>query len=200
MHTIEPYWNWRNLYMAEEDERSPFYGREYSEVYYTDAIYDHYIHPQWDNIGSTTLFLKVLFADYEDGFAVIELMGEWNDTLHNDIMILKRDIIDCLISEGIQKFILVGENVLNFHSSDDCYYEEWFEDIEDGWITLVNFRDHVLEDFKSTGIDHYFIFGGQLNDFEWGTFRPLQLFQKVEEMVNKRFDTNYMLNEAVEDQ
>lgn len=198
MHTIEPYWNWRNLYTAEEDERSPFYGREYSEVYYTDAIYDHYIHPQWDNIGSSTLFLKILYADYEDGFAVIELIGEWNDTLHNDIMILKRDIIDYLIGEGINKFILIGENVLNFHSSDDCYYEEWFDDIEDGWIALVNFREHVLDDFKSNSIDNYFIFGGQLNDFPWGTFRPLQLFQKVEQLVNKRFDTNYMLEESLD--
>ena len=43
MHMIEPYFNWRNLYAAEEDERSPFYGREYSELYFSDAIYDHYI-------------------------------------------------------------------------------------------------------------------------------------------------------------
>ena len=34
MHTIEPYWNWRNLYAAELDEQSPFYGREYSETFY----------------------------------------------------------------------------------------------------------------------------------------------------------------------
>jgi hypothetical protein len=31
MHDIEPYYNWRYLYTAETDERSPFYGREYSE-------------------------------------------------------------------------------------------------------------------------------------------------------------------------
>jgi len=132
MHTIEPYWNWRNLYTAEEDERSPFYGREYSELYYTDAIYDHYIHPQWDNFGSNTLFLKILFVDYDDGYAFIELIGEWNDTLYNDIMTLKREIIDELITEGVTKFVLLGDNVLSFHSSDDSYYEEWSEDVEDG--------------------------------------------------------------------
>lgn len=195
MHKIEPYWNWRNLYIAEEDERSPFYGREYSELYYSDAIYDHYIHPQWDNIGSSTLFIKLLSVDYEDQFAVIELMGEWNDTLHNDIMILKREIIDLLIQEGISKFILIGENVLNFHSSDDSYYEEWYEDLENGWIALINFHNHVLKDFSAAGIDNYFIFGGPLDDFSWGSHRPLQLFQKVEQMVEKRFDPNFMLDE-----
>jgi len=33
---------------------------------------------------------------------------------------------------GDIQFILIGENVLNFHSSDDCYYEEWFQDVE--WL------------------------------------------------------------------
>lgn len=194
MHTIEPYWNWRNLYTAEEDERSPFFGREYSELYFSDAIYDHYIHPQWDNIGSTTLFIKILYAEYDDGFAIIELMGEWNDTLYNDVMTLKRDIIDTLIGEGINKFILIGENVLNFHSSDECYYEEWFEDVEDGWIAMLNVRDHVLQDFSSIGVDNYVVFGGPLNDMSWSSFRPLQLFQKVEQCIEKRFDINFQLN------
>ena len=195
MHNIEPYFNLINLYSAEHDERSPFYGREYSEVYFTDAIYDHYIHPQWDNIGSSTLFLKLLYADYDDSYAIIELLGEWNDTLHNDVMILKRDIIDVLIDEGIQRFILVGDNLLNFHSSDDSYYEEWFEDVEDGWIALVNFRDHVRQEFTQTGIDNYFIFGGPLDDMEWGSFRPLQFFQKVEKIVERRFNADYLLEE-----
>ena len=48
-----------------------------------------------------------------------------------------------VIGMGIQKFIFIGENVLNFHSSDDCYYEECVEDLEDGWIALVNFHEHV---------------------------------------------------------
>jgi hypothetical protein len=198
MHTLEPYFNWRNLYTAEEDERSPFYGRTYSEVYFTDAIYDHYIHPQWDNIGSATLFIKILYADYDDHFAIIEFLGEWNDTLHNDIMVLKREIMDQLISEGIQKFILIGEHVLNYHPSDDSYYEEWFEDIEDGWIALINFRKHVLDEFRDAGIDNYFIFGGQLDDYEWGSYRPLQLFQNVSLMIDRRFDPNFMLEEGEE--
>ena len=142
MHTIEPYYNWRHLYTAEEDERSPFYGRTYDEFNFTQTIYNYYIHPQWDDFGSRTLYLKIIFADYDQHFAVIELIGEWNDAIENDIMTLKREIIDKLIDEGITRFILSGENVLNFHSSDSSYYEEWLEDIESsaGWLVLLNMR------------------------------------------------------------
>ena len=186
MHTLEPYYNWRNLYTAEEDENSPFYGKVYSEFYFTDRIYDHIIHPQWDNIGSTTLFAKLLFTDYDEGCCIIELMGEWNDTLYNDVMIFKRNIIDLMVDSGINKFILIGENVLNFHSSDDCYYEEWFEDVEDGWISLVNFRDHVINEFQSANVDQYFLLGGNLNDLSWRTRLPLDMFKIIDNMVQKR--------------
>ena len=63
MHTLEPYYNWRHRYTAEEDERSPFFGREHSEFEFTHAVYDHALHPQWDDFGSETLYMKVLFAD-----------------------------------------------------------------------------------------------------------------------------------------
>lgn len=189
MHTIEPYYNWRHLYTAEEDEYSPFFGREYSEFEFTDSIYDYYIHPQWDNIGSPTLFIKILFADYDEHFAIIEMIGEWNDCIHNDIMFLKRNIIEPLMKRGINKFILIGENVLNFHSSDDCYYEEWYEEAEEGWIAMLNFRKHVLDEFKRADIDSYFVLGGNLNEIAWRTAGPLQLFQKVEQLVNKRIGT-----------
>lgn len=186
MHSIEPYWNWRALYTAENDPKSPFYGREYSEFEFQDSIYDHVIHPQWDSFESQTLFMKILFADYDTGYAIIELIGEWNDTLYNDIMFLKRNIVDSLVDSGINKFILIGENVLNFHSSDDCYYEEWFDDIEEGWIALLNFRDHVLHEFSEINIDHYFLMNGELNEQSWRTSRPEQLFQKIETLVQKR--------------
>lgn len=186
MHDIEPHYGWRNYYTAENDVYSPFYQREYSEIYFTDKIYDHVIHPQWDNIGSSTLFLKLLYANYDEGFAIIELFGEWNDCLHNDIMILKRDFIDLLIENGITKFILIAENVLNFHASDDCYYEEWFEDVEDGWIALLNPREHVLDEFESYNIDQYFVSGGQLVDMSWRTYNPNSLFAKIDDEIMKR--------------
>jgi hypothetical protein len=188
LHTLEPYYNWRGFYIASEDPDSPFYDREYSEFEFTSKIYDHYIHPQWDQFGSQTLFLKVLYCQYEQGFAVIELIGEWNDLLYNDIMFLKREVIEVMMNHGISKYILIGENVLNFHSSDDSYYEEWFEDVNeaDGWIAMMNFRDHVLEDFESANIDSYFVLGGQLNEISWRAMNPEQLFEAVRKHVLKR--------------
>ena len=147
MHDIEPYFQWRDAYIASEDERSPLYGRDYDEFYFTNTIYNYYIHPQWDEFGSTTLYLKILYADYEDHYAVIELLGEWNDCIYNDIMTLRREITDLLQEEGISKFILIVENVLNYHASDDnSYYEEWLDQLTDagGWIVVVNPLEHEL--------------------------------------------------------
>lgn len=188
MHDIEPFWNWRHKYTAEEDERSPFFGTEHSEIYFTQAVYDHLIHPQWDAFGSSTLYMKVLYADYDEGFAIIELIGEWNDLLHNDVMFLKRNIIENLMAHGIGRFILIGENVLNFHHSDDEYYAEWFEEASeaDGWIALLNFRPHVIEDLQRANIDQYFLLGGQLNDMRWRTYSPEELCERVDALVTKR--------------
>jgi hypothetical protein len=186
MHSIEPYFNWRHLYIAEEDERSPFYGREYSEFEFTNTIYNYVIHPQWDDFGSETLYIKLLFVDYDEKYCVIELLGEWNDAITNDIMLLKRDVIDELMYCGINKFILIGENVLNFHASDDSYYEEWFDDVEDGWIAFINFREHVLKEFHQNNIDYYFVSGGELSDFTWRKFSPGQLFGNISKIIAKR--------------
>jgi len=191
VHDLEPYYNWRGYYVASEDPYSPFFEREYSEFEFTSKIYDHYIHPQWDQFGSQTLFLKVLYCHYEQGFAVIELLGEWNDLLYNDIMFLKREVVEPMMNQGVSKFILIGENVLNFHFSDDSYYEEWFEDVNDsdGWIALMNLRDHVAEDISSANIDSYFVLGGKLNDMRWRTMNPDQLFESVERHVMRRLTT-----------
>lgn len=186
MHEIEPYYKWRDDYIAAEDERSPFYETEYSEFHYDKQIYNYLLHPQWDYFGSNTLYLKILFVDYDRNYAIIELIGEWNDAIDNDIMLLKREIIETIMNEGIDKFILIGENVLNFHSSDDCYYEEWFQEIEDGWIAGINFRQHVIDEFRANNIDYYINFGGELDEVNWRQLKPLQFFKKVEEQLLKR--------------
>ena len=187
MHEIEPYYNWRHLYIAEEDPQSPFFGREYSEFHYSQTIYNFYIHPQWDDIGSPTLYIKVLFTDYEMGYAIIEMIGEWNDAIENDIMTFKRDIIDIMIKQGINKYILVAENVLNFHSSDDCYYEEWMEDIEEegGWVAIIGLPDQSRYDFTRASIDRYV----QLIDLpDWRPFTPGNLFTKVDNILLRRLN------------
>ena len=188
MHDIEPYYNWRGYYIASEDPYSPFFEREYSEFEFSSKIYNYYIHPQWDSFGSQTLFMKVVYCHYENGFAIIELIGEWNDLLYNDIMFLKREVIETMMQQGVSKFILIGENILNFHSSDDSYYEEWFEEVNDsdGWIALMNVREHVLADINSANIDSYFVLGGKLNEVRWRTMNPDQLFESVERHVMRR--------------
>jgi len=188
MHDIEPFYKWRDDYISSEDERSPFYGKEYSEFEFTDTIYNFYIHPQCDFFGSPTMYMKIIFVDYDRQYAIIEFIGEWNDCITNDIMYLKREIIEVMMNEGINKFILIGENVLNFHSSDDCYYEEWFQDIEEGWIAGVNFREHVIDEFKRNNIDYYISFGGELDELSWRNLKPLQFYKKVEELLIKRLN------------
>jgi hypothetical protein len=188
MHTLEPYFNWRQFYTAEEDERSPFFGREYSEFEFTNQVYNYLLHPQWDDFGSATLYMKILFVDYEKHFCIFEMIGEWNDAINNDIMFLKRDIADELQTHGIKYFILIGENVLNFHYSDDSYYEEWFEEVSDneGWIAFINFQEHVLREMKKARIDNYVNWGGELDDLNWRTMLPKQVFEAVDRIINKR--------------
>jgi len=95
--------------------------------------------------------MKILYMDYDKGISIIEMLGEWNDCITNDIMILKREVVDHLISNGIYKFVFMCDNVLNYHSGDEDYYEEWYEDVveENGWICLVNLSDHVQEEMQS---------------------------------------------------
>ncbi|HYD22395.1 MAG TPA: hypothetical protein VEB40_13025 [Flavipsychrobacter sp.] len=182
MHEIEPFYNWRHLYMAEEDENSPFFGKEYSEFEFSNTVYNYYIHPQWDEFGSRTLYLKILFADYDFNYAILELIGEWNDAVENDIMQLKRSIIDEMIPKGINKFILITENVLNFHSSDRDYYEEWYEDIKDegGWIVALNMPEQTRYDFEKSHVDWYVKLIEHAN---WRTLQPQHLFQLVDNQM-----------------
>lgn len=179
MQDIEPYYNWRHLYTAEEDKRSPFYGRQYSEFEFSQTIYNYYIHPQWDEFGSRTLYMKILFTDYEQNFAIIELIGEWNDAIENDIMTLRRDITDIMYKEGITKYILIAENVLNFHSSDDSYYEEWREQLEEdgGWVVIIGMPQQSQYDFKRSRLTNYIA----LMEFpQWRSLKPEHVFQQAD--------------------
>lgn len=188
MQNIEPYDNWQYLYTSENDEGSPFYGREYSEFAFTQTVYNYYIHPMWDEFGSSTLYLKVLMADYQEQYAIIELIGEWNDAIENDIMRLKRDVIDDFLREGIKKFILIAENVLNFHSSDDSYYEEWYEDVNDnnGWIVCLNMPEATQYDFIKARLNNYV----ELFNFpQWRTMKPDVVFSQVDNVIFRRLNS-----------
>ena len=95
-------------------------------------------------------------------------------------MLLKRNVIDPLLEKGIQKFILIAENVLNFHSSDVEYYAEWKEDVEDGWIIILNAPAQTRSEFLRERIGHYILFGDVAN---WRTFQPQHFFQLVDNQM-----------------
>jgi len=186
MHDIEPHYGWREYYIASEDKSSPFFGQVYSEFSFSKKIYNYYIHPQWDDFGSTTLYMKILFVDNVDNFAIIELIGEWNDCIHNDVMFLKRNIADILIDQGVSKFILVCENVLNYHSSDDSYYEEWYSELSDvgGWIAIVNPHEHVLKEMESARLQNYLLLGETYLDIQWRKKSPKHFYQELISRMN----------------
>jgi hypothetical protein len=187
MHEIEPFYNWRHIYVSEEDRRSPFFGRKYSEFEFSQTVYNYYIHPQWDDFGSRTLYMKIIYADYELNFCVIELLGEWNDAIENDIMEMKREVMDLLYNEGIYKYILIAENVLNFHSSDKEYYQEWYDEVseQNGWIVALNMPQATQQDFRKKKLNYYI----ELMDLpEWRVYKPYHLFKKIDGELMKRLD------------
>lgn len=128
--------------------------------------------------------MKILFADYEAGYVIIELIGEWNDAIENDIMTLRREITDELYKQGITKFILIAENVLNFHSSSDDYYEEWREQLADdnGWVTILDMPEQTQYDFRRARLTNFI----SLIDFpQWRTLKPDVVFQQVDNEMMK---------------
>ncbi|MBN8685481.1 MAG: hypothetical protein J0M10_00625 [Chitinophagales bacterium] len=185
MQDIEPFYNWRHIYISEEDRLSPFYGRTYSEFVFSQTVYNYYIHPQWDDFGSRTLYLKVLIADYDEQYAVVEMIGEWNDAIENDIMELKREVLEKFMDNGIFKFILVGENVLNYHSDGKDYYEELYEELtdENGWVVCLNMPEQTQYDFKQARLNR-FVELMRLDN--WRTYSPFHLFKKIDNELMAR--------------
>lgn len=185
MQDIEPYYRWRDLYISEEDPHSPFYGQHYSEFEYNTKIYNYYIHPQWDDMGSNTLFIKIIYCDYKKKFCIIELIGEWNDAIENDIMTLRREVTDKLFEHGITKFILIAENVLNFHSSERDYYEEWYDEVadENGWVVCLDMPEATQHDFKKLKLNRYI----ELKEIpNWRQYKPEGLFELINKELMKR--------------
>lgn len=182
MHDIEPHHLWRDAYVAADDPKSPHHGRMHDEFRFTNKIYNYFIHPQWDEFGSATLYGKILYADYDEHLAIIELLGEWNDCLGNDVLFLKQNIVDQQLREGIRKFIVIMDNVLTFHGSDNCYYEEWFEDLVNvnGYICFVNVSVEVENEMKDTQIDHYVNLGAHLQIPSWRSYKPAILTHHIE--------------------
>ena len=103
-----------------------------------------------------------------------------------EVFYLRNGDIPQYLRDGVVDIAIIGENVLNFHYSDDCYYEEWADETYDGWIAAVNFQEHVLREMSTIGIDQYLLWGGDLNDLPWRTFKPQDLMLKIESIFNRR--------------
>jgi hypothetical protein len=185
MHDIEPHYKWRDNYIASDDDKTPFFGKIYDEFSFSQKIYNYFIHPQWDDFGSPTLYTKILFADYDDGFVICEMIGEWNDCINNDIMFFKREVVDVLVEHGINKFIIICENVLNFHAGEDDYYEEWVSDIveDGGWISFINTLQHVEEEMASSNLNYYVNFGEYMSSINWRPLKPKQILILIEKII-----------------
>jgi hypothetical protein len=86
---------------------------------------------------------------------------------------------------GIFKFILIAENVLNFHSSDDSYYEDWREQLEDvgGWVVILDMPTQSQYDFVQARLNNYVA----LMDFpQWRTLKPEIVFEQIDDLMIKR--------------
>ncbi len=188
MHNIEPFYLWRDIYCAEEDPQSPFYGRTYSEFTFTQQVYNYYIHPQWDDFGSSTLYLKILYVNYDDGFCVIEFIGEWNDCLYDDFYVLKKNILDDLMALGVHKFLFSCAQVMNFHSGDIDYYELFQEELDDahGWMVMVNALPHVYDELSRHQMPQYIFMEESLNNFNWRQMKPEHLGNYIERQFLSR--------------
>lgn len=189
MHDIKPFHRWEEYYLSSDDPKSPFFGNKKLSG---KVIYNFVLNPLWEDFGSNTLYLKILYVDYDQQFAFIELIGEWNDALYNDIMYLKRNVIEKMIDEGICKFILICENVLNFHGSEEDYYEEWVEecrdasDTEGGWICLVNTFDHVAEELDATKLQFHIHYGRNFNGVNWRMRPPQYVFEAISSLIDNQ--------------
>lgn len=189
LHHIEPYYGWLNLYNHETDDRSPFHQVEHNQFYYDRSVNRIPAHPLWDDIGSESLLVKILYADYNKSYAIIELFGEWNDLFENDYKLMAENCLTYLIDHGIDKFILICENVFHIYLQEDDYYQALQEELgAEGWICTLRARDNVWEEMESYGISHFFYRSPLLDEIPWRKSKPGQLFQLVEGRMCKLLD------------
>jgi hypothetical protein len=185
VHEQEPFHGWYRFYDPESDELSPFYGVEHSEFYYDRQVYEYLAHPLWEDFGSDGLLTKVLFANYDSGFAVLEMFGVWNDLIQNDFKLLHENCLSTMMEAGIQRFAFIMENVLNIYLESDDYYEAVSDELDAGWIALVRLRPHVTEELLTLGLDRYCYWSPTLAEIQWRKLTPVQLCSLIESEISR---------------
>lgn len=179
MHDIEPFIGWLRYYDPETDEQSPFFGTEHSQFTLDRGVYEYLAHPLWEDFGSESLLTKVLYVDYDEGFAILEMFGVWNDLLQNDYRLFMENVLTLMVGEGVNKYILVMENILNIYLDADDYYEAMQDELEDGWICLLRVRPHVQEQLDEYGISQYFFWSEGLDALFWRKMKPVDLYAQA---------------------
>jgi hypothetical protein len=79
------------------------------------------------------------------------------------------------------------ENVYNFHSDEDDYYMEFFEDLieYEGYVCMINCYDHVEKEMERARLQYYLRFGPHLNDIDWRIKSPQHVLKEIEKQMNK---------------
>ena len=185
MHDVEPHYGWLHLYSNAMDPRSPFHEVVHNLFEFDRSVYNYAAHPLWEDIGSESLLVKVLFAEYTQGFAILEFLGEWNDLFENDFKLLAENCLTYFIDAGICKFIFICENIFNVYIDADDYYEALQEEMDEGWICLLRARDHVKQEFRQYGIDSWLYWSEELDSIQWRKLKPQQLFVRVDEQRSR---------------
>lgn len=184
LRDIEPFYGWLHLYSHDRDPRSPFHQVEHSLFHYDRSINSIPAHPLWDDIASESLLVKILYVHYGEGYAIIELFGEWNDLYDNDFKLLAENCLTYLIDQGVDKFILICENVFHIYLDADDYYQALQEELDNGWICTLRLRDEVREDMIQYGIDSYVYWNEDLDTLPWRRLKPPQLYALVADRLN----------------
>jgi len=184
MHEIEPFYGWLQIYTNENDPNSPFHDTVHNEFEYDRGVYEYLAHPLWDEFGSDGLLLKLLYANYEQGYAIVELFGVWNDLIQNDFKLLAENFLTYLIDAGINQYVFIMENVLNIYLDADDYYEAVQEELEDGWICLLRPRPHVVQEIEEYEIGRYFFWSEDLDHLHWRKLKPWELYAFVQSKLS----------------
>lgn len=176
---IEPFYGWLPLYSHERDSNSPFHAVDHNLFQFDRSINRIPAHPLWDDFGSESLLVKILFANYQEGYAILELFGEWNDLYDNDFKLLSENCLALLVEHGITRFILICENVFHGYFESDDYYEAMQEQLEDGWLVAMRLRPGMQEEMMEYGINSYFFWSPLLDQLLWRKMKPAKLFREV---------------------
>ncbi|MEL6255990.1 MAG: hypothetical protein AAFR87_28555 [Bacteroidota bacterium] len=185
LRDIEPFYGWLELYNHEKDQNSPFHAIEHNLFYFDRSVNSIPAHPLWDDIGSESLLVKILFANYQEGYAIIELFGEWNDLFDNDYRLLAENCLSYLIDNGINKFILICENVFHIYLEEDDYYRAVEDELEDGWIFALRLRKELKEEMRAYGISQYLYWSDKTDALNWRTLKPNQLYEAIYSLLHK---------------